>query len=988
MTRHQGLRRYVRFIMTFTAGLLLIGLPLFGQTAGGNVVGKIVDDSGAGVPGVTVTLSGIGAPQVFVTDVSGNYRFLNQAPGRYDVRAELAGFSAIHRAVDVNIGASSEIDFTMKPAVSEAITVTSATPVIDVRNTGTGSDVNEQELREVPSARDPWVVLQTVPGVLVSTVNVGGNQSGQQSYFIGKGIERHQTEWNLDGVNVTEMQATGTSDFYYDFDSFQEMQISTGGSDPRLRTPGVQINLVSKRGTNDIAGSGRFFWTDKQFQDDPVIPSEAKSYLTSANSINQINDYGFEAGGPIMRDRLWFWGAYSKNDIDNFIAGPLIAQKTHLTSWNGKLNLQVLPQNNASAYYMFNNKTVHGRGLSITRPIETATDQSGPGHVLKLEDTHIFGSNLYLTGLVGIVENGYTLDPIGGRDVQAWWNSASYSRKHPEITSGWHRSYNYFHQDVPQKDYRLDGSKFVNVAKLDHELKWGFEYRNTPASSITSWPGNKTFGNFYDGSALAALTRDAVPKFGSKYKDFYAGDTIPIGNLTLNVGARYDWQSAKNFASSVPANPLVPDILPAVDYAGDAKALEWNGFSPRVGLTYAFGRNKQALVRGSYAHYLNQLGSSDVGSSNPFYRVQYLYYYWDDLNGDRDVQRNEIDFASGVYSFKNIDPNNTAAGFSPGRVDYGMKAPNTDELIGGVQYELTPGFAVSANYTYRKSRDFTWNQFEKTRGAGDYYTSADYVLAGTRTGKLPNGQSYSVPYYTLKPGVATPVNYVFTNRDDYTQTYQDIELSAVKRMQRNWMMRASVTLSDWKQNVGPGAIIDPSPLLRNSTNSFDGCSVCDGGDVASGGGIGNNYINSRWAYSLTGVYQLPWQISLGAALNGREGYVAPYYVQFRDRREGTQKTLLVSDFDTRLPNVTNLDLRIAKDIAIAGEAALNLSIDAFNVLNHRFFTAVNNRMYVYALNAGVPTLTYQSNVGQGTASQGFPDGTNARRLQIGLRFLW
>lgn len=951
MNRYQRCQQYVRLIMTFTAGLsLLLALSAFGQTSGGNVVGRVLDSAGDGIPGVTVTLSGIGAPQVFVTGANGSYRFLNQAPGRYTITAELSGFSPVNRSVDVSIGANSEIDFSMKAAVSEAITVTSATPLIDVRNTGTGSDVNEQELREVPSARDPWVVLQTVPGVLVSTVNVGGNQSGQQSYFIGKGIERHQTEWNLDGVNVTEMQATGTSDFYYDFDSFQDMQISTGGSDPRLRTPGVQINLVSKRGTNDFAGSGRYFWTDKQFQSDAVIPSEARSYLTSANSINNIGDYGFEAGGPIIRDRLWLWGAYSKNDINNFISGPTIPQKTHITSWNGKLNLQLTPSNSGSLYYMYNNKTVHARSLSITRPIETATDQSGPGHVVKLEDTQILGSDFYVTGLVGIVSNGYTTTPIGGRDVQAWWTSASYSRKHPEISSGWHRSYSYFHQDVPQRDYRVDGSKFVNTGKIDHELKWGFEYRKTPASSITAWPGNGTFGNFYDGSALAALTRPAVPKFGSNYKDLYLGDTLPIGNLTINVGARYDWQSAKNFASSVPANPLVPDILPAVDYKGDAKSLEWNGFSPRVGLTYAFGKNNRALVRGSYAHYLNQLGSSDVGSSNPFYRVQYLYYYWDDLNGDRNVQRSEIDFGSGVYSFSNIDPNNTSAGYSPGRIDYNMKAPNTNEFIGGVQYELTPGFAVSANYTYRKSQDFTWNRFEKTRGAGDYYTSADYVLAGTRTGKLPNGESYSVPYYTLKTGVATPVYYVFTNRDDYTQTYQDVELTAVKRMADRWMMRANVTLSDWKQHVGPGAVVDPSPLLRNSTNSFDSCSVCDGAAVASGGGIGNNYINSRWAYSLTGVYQLPWQFNFGAALNGREGYVIPYYVTFRDRKEGTQKTLLVSkDFDdNRLPNITNLDLRLAKDIPLTHGTTLNLSIDAFNVLNKHTVLDRNTQLDVGA----------------------------------------
>jgi hypothetical protein len=946
--------RLASFVMIFTAVLSLTAVSMFGQTSGGNVVGKVADDTGSGIPGVTVTLSGIGAPQIFVTSANGNYRFLNQSPGRYSLSAELNGFSTIRRKVDVNVGANSEINFSMKPAISEAITVTGETPLVDVRKTGTGTDVNELELRVVPSARDPWVVLQTVPGVLVNTVNVGGNQSGQQSYFVGKGIERHQTEWNLDGVNVTEMQATGTSDFYYDFDSFQEMQISTGGSDPRLRTPGVQINMVSKRGTNELKGSGRYFWTDKQFQSNATIPAEATSYLKSANSINNIADYGLEAGGPIIKERLWAWAAYSKNDIDNFISGPTIPQITHIRSLNGKVNLQLTPSNSGSAFYMFNDKTVANRGLSITRPIESATHQTGPGHTLKFEDTQNIGSNFYFTGLVGIIQNGYTLDPNGGRDVSAWWSSSSYTRSHPDVAAGWHRSYSYFHQDVPQKDYRADGANFVTMGKLDHELKWGFEYRNTPARSVTSWPGNQTFGNFYDGSALAALTRDAVPKFGSKYKDLYLGDTILFGNLTLNVGARYDWQSARNYASVVPANPLVPDILPQVNYPGDPKALEWNGLSPRIGMTYAFGKDKRALVRASYNQYINQLGSSDVGSANPFYRVQYLYYYWDDLNGDRTVQRNEIDFNSGVYSFANIDPNNTAAGYSPGRVDYGMKAPKTDEFIGGVQYELLPGFAVGANYTYRRSTDFYWNQFEKTRGAGDFYTTADYVLAGTRTGILPNGSAYSVPYYTLKAGTPVPVFYVMTNRKDYSQTYQDLELSATKRMSNNWMMRANVTLSDWKQHVGPGAIVDPSPLLRNSTNSFDSCSVCDGATVASGGGIGNNYMNSRWAYSLTAAYQLPWRVSLGAAFNGREGYLIPYYVQFRDKKEGTQKTLLVSpQFDsTRLPSIANLDLRVGKDIPIAHAATLNISLDAFNVLNERTVLDRNTLLDVGANGTG------------------------------------
>ena len=503
------------------------------------MVGKVVDGDGNPIPGVTVTLSGIGAPQVFVTAANGNYRFLNQSPGRYDVRAELSWF------LDHRTGPSTSASARTPRSTSRChrrfpkrSPSAPQTPLIDVRNTGTGSDVNQQELREVPSARDPWVVLQTVPGVLVSTVNVGGNQSGQQSYFIGKGIERHQTEWNLDGVNVTEMQATGTSDFYYDFDSFQEMQISTGGSDPRLRTPGVQINMVAKRGTNDVRGIGPLF-LDRQAVSVRRRDSHggAESYLTSANSINNIDDYGFEAGGPILKDRLWLWGAYSKNDINNFIAGPTIPQLTHITSWNGKLNLQLTPANAGSAL-------LHVQQQDRPRP--------GPEHHPPDRDRHrserprtrpevrrhadLRQQLLHDRPFRTSCRTATPPRRSAAATSTAWWTSPSYERAirtfRPDGIAPTATSI----RTSLRRTTALTAPTSPPPGKVDHELKWGFEYRDTPVSSITSWPGNQTFGNFYDGSALAALTRDAVPKFGSKYKDIYVGDTILIGNLTINAG--------------------------------------------------------------------------------------------------------------------------------------------------------------------------------------------------------------------------------------------------------------------------------------------------------------------------------------------------------------------------------------------------------------------------------------------------------------------
>ena len=946
------MRRRNPFPRLFVSLLLLsfLGIPLLAQTQSGNILGKVVSkDGGAVLPGVTVTVTGIGAPQTFISTGEGDFRILGLHPGHYTVTAELAGFSTVTREVDVVLGRNTEFNFELTPAVTEAMTVVAASPVIDTRDTGTGQNVENIELINVPSARDPWVVLQSIPGVLVDRVNVGGNESGQQSYFVGKGVERHQTEWNIDGVAVSDMATTGSSTFYYDFDAFDEMQVSTGTSDPSVRTPGIHLNMVTKRGTNNLSGSGRFFLANEGMQARAEVPQEAidAGYLNEDDdvaSVEKINDYGLEVGGPLIADRLWMWGAYSNNGINNLpTGGGDIVLRTKLNNWNGKLNAQISTANSAEVFYMWNDKTVDGRGFGIGRPTETSWNQTGPGWIVKFEDTHMFTQDFYLTGKYAQIESGYELSPKGGRDVDAWWEDPDFDEDQQD---GWHRSYRYYKQEVPQKNARAEGALYLPAAGVNHELKFGFGYRDTPARSETVWPGSGNFGNFYDGYALAALTRPAVPNFGSRYLDMYVGDTVALGDLTLTGGFRYDVQRAKNFGSTVPANPLVPDLLPQTTYAGDEQTLEWKGISPRIGATWALGPERKTILKGSYNRYMDQLGSSDAGAANPFYLVQMLYYYWEDLNGDKTVQRNEIDFDSGLYSFSNIDPDNPSAGYSPGRLDYGMDPTTTDEFILGAEHELMPNFSIGLNYSYRKRTNFVWNQFEKTRGAGDYYTSADYELAGTTTGTLPNGDSYSVPYYGLKDGVDVPVFYVTTNRPDYDQTYHGLELTATKRFSNRWMMRGNVTLQDWKQHVGANGIVDPTPIV-----SGDSCTSCDDNDVASSGGVGG-YINSSWSYSLNTVIELPYRLMFGGAIVGREGYIIPYFRRANARDGVGNKNVMVTDEfgSERLDDMINVDLRLARDFALPSGVTLNLSVDLFNVTNERTVLWRDNRMYTAAGN--------------------------------------
>ena len=118
--------------------------------------------------------------------------------------------------------------------------------IVDTRNTGTKQTFTLDQLQNIPSARDPWVILQQTAGIAMDRENIGGNMSGQQSNFVSRGASPFNTKWSLDGIDTTDMAATGASPTYYDFDAFQEMTVNTGGVDVTQQTGGVGVNLVTK----------------------------------------------------------------------------------------------------------------------------------------------------------------------------------------------------------------------------------------------------------------------------------------------------------------------------------------------------------------------------------------------------------------------------------------------------------------------------------------------------------------------------------------------------------------------------------------------------------------------------------------------------------------------------------------------------------------------------------------------------------------------
>lgn len=947
-----------RFLAVIAAALctMLFAVSAYAQFQSGNIYGKIQAKDGSVLPGVTVTLTGVAAPQTTVSDAVGNFRFINLSPGTYSLRAELAGYGTATRSgISVRVAQNADVTILLNPSVAESITVTAEAPLLDVRKTGAGINVPKVELEKVPTGRDPWVIMQQTPGVLMDRVNVGGNESGQQSGYVSKGARSGQSSWNVDGVTLTDFAATGSSPTYYDFDSFEEMQITTGGSDPRIKTPGIQMNMVTKRGTNDFKGSGRWYQTNNSWQATPTIPGEAQSYLKLVNQIDKIEDRGIEIGGPIMKDRLWFWGAFSRQNVNLLTAsllssGARFVDKTLLQNENLKFNAQILPSNSFVATDMYGEKVKIGRNVGPTRPPETGWNQGdeyrgGSAGSLtnptmwKIEDTQIFGSSLYLTGLYSAVQGGFHLIADQGKGCRTFACGVDALPAYLDTAGdgAWHRSFYSYATQRPQKQGRIDGSKFFDLGNMNHELKFGFGYRNATVTSNSVWPGDQytTTGPVSGTGNTGAvyLTRDHPISYFGKYQDAYIGDTILMGNLTVQAALRYDVQKGGSNGGKQSANPTVPDLLPAVSWGG-SPTLKWTNVSPRIGVTYALGANRRTLLRGSYNRYVDQIGSGAADGADAGGVYPYLYYYFKDLNGDHIAQRSEIDFNYGLVGFGGVDPMNPGAPFEQfQRWASNLKAPKTDELILGFERELLTDFTVGVNGTYRKSKDFRESIGEHHKGQGDYYSSADYVLAPTpATATLPNGDKVTLPYYILKPGVSPAVYTVQRNAPDYSELYKSLDLFATKRFSNRWMLRGNVSLSDWTRDVGAGAIVDPT-ITR-------GCGVCNGSQIIVGSGSGSGskggiYINAKWAYNLTGLFQIPViETSVGVNISGRQGYPIPYVYRVTAPRGEGFKLLQAtsSNVEFRHPNVTELDLRLAKDIRI-WRGGVTFSIDAFNVLN-------------------------------------------------------
>jgi hypothetical protein len=907
----------------------LAAAPVLAQIETGDLYVQVQDEKNQPLPGATVSLTGVGAPQVQTTDREGNARFLHLYPGKYAVKGELEGFSTVdYPSVNVAIAGRGQIVLNLSSSIKETITVTADAPLLDVRKVNRGAVLNTKELTNIPTARDPWSLLSQAPGVQTDRINVGGNESGQQSDFVGLGSTGRDNTFSVDGVIVSDMNAVGGSATYFDFGAFEEVQMTVSSSDVTVATSGVTINQVTKRGTNLWRANARFLETEGGLQAAPGLPD--------GNRIKDVKEYGADVGGPLWRDHLWGWLSYGRTDVGNIAQGGQL-DATQLKDFNTKLNFQANDADSGVFHYWTNNKLKEGRDAGPGFAPASTFNQTTPSKIFKAEDTYIVNQNLYFTGLWSNNSGGFTLFPQGGLSPYIFIDSDG-------TINGTNLD---FKQTATIQQERLDGNYFFNTGSASNELKFGGSYRHQDNVSSTVWPHGYeviSCGDIGCDSSDPSLNvieflRNRTVSIRSEYTSAWIQDTWSRGNLTINAGARLDNQSLKNRATSDAGESVAQGLLPSLHFGGnDAGGFDWRTVVPRVSGTYALGEQHKTLIRGSFSQYAEQLGQLPLATRvNPI-GYSYAYFYFNDLNNNHILDPNEIPTLNFINTV-NIDPNNPASLATPNINDPNLHPTMTNEFALGVEQGLGRDFLATFTLTYRRIYDIPEDRTLITdqSGATRVATVNDYQVAGQVQGILPNGQlSPLVTYYDLKPGL-TPTGGSFYTNGDRTQHYLGGTITFTKRLADQWEANAHFTLSDWRWHIGPEflATHDPSPLVSDDL----GFALVNGQYYEQSTGSGNKgdvVIGSRWSYNANAMYQVeptrPWGFDVTAMITGRQGYPTPPYVNVTGDLGRRQILIATNTTEFRNPSILTLDGRIGKDFSFK-DFGMTVGVDGFNLLN-------------------------------------------------------
>ena len=913
--------------------------PAFGQTLG-SIEGTVTDAQGLAVPGATVTLAGeaLIAPELAVTLVDGSYRFRALGRGSYDVTFELPGFRTLVREGVIVEGARAiRIDAVLElAAVAETVTVTGAAPVVDIRTTALVNDFGVAELQEAPSATDVWAVLGQTAGVRMRGFDVGGSHKSQQTGYESFGV-RGQNRILADGVDTTEGE-TGTG-FYFDYYSIEEFTTTAAGADVEMTAPGSLVMMTMKSGGNDFSGMFHGDYEGASFVGENTDAGlEARGYTGNPNLL--FFETHADAGGPIVRDRAWFYAFYNHFRIDKAVSGVDRSVATDLGDFDGfggKVTVRLSDRDRLIGYTQWGLKEKPKRGLSTDVGPDSVLAQASWSWAHKAEWQRVWNDRTFMTAAykqfgiswpmvpqVDPASQPPRLDTATGRLSGAGWFPGADGA--PPFT---------FVRNKPQATATLN--HYVPDAAGSHDLKAGYEFLID--SSRFGANANSGPVRYLDDSAngrpfnVDRIMLFSVPSEGGIAADnrnlhhavFIQDTWRPAARLSLNLGVRYERQ--RTYYLDAVADPALSGFFPAGTTAGRTNVV-WNTWAPRLGLTFALAPH--TVLKGHYGRYYVNLADAHE-DANPA-SVAWIRYAFRDPNANG-LYDGPAELGARLDELGATGAGSSAEG-TP--VDADLAPEYVDEVSISLEHEVAADTSLRFSFVHKdlSGDSGIWNAPQQMA----LLTGRGVPCASDPAWDCPLNALTGAPLNVQRvPGdVAGLIDNRIAAFPGMEAAYDTVQVAVNRRFTRGFLLQASFDYQ-WRDEFRSAAGESRSPLFADPLVVGSG----EHGRIWQNHSrdVGARQDTTNWGARLLARYTLPYDVGMSANVRHQSGWPYAWIQRVDIPGTGTNQPVFLSDLSAnRSENVTLVDLRMDKAFAVGARGRLTLMLDLYNLFNSNAVT--------------------------------------------------
>jgi hypothetical protein len=913
------------------------------QITQGRLTGLVTDSQGAVLPGVTVTASSpalIGV-QTTVTQADGRYLFPALPSGTYRLQFELSGFQKLTREnVQVTLGQMITLDAQLPVAsLTESVTVTGASPVVDVATTKIGTNLKGEELTGVPNSTDVWGALAEAPGVRMQGFDVGGSHKSQQSGYEVFGVQ-NQARTVSDGVDHTE--GVGGTGFYEDYYANEEVSVSALGADVEMNSPGAAIVTTIKSGGNNFKGLEHLSYEPGSFVGSNGSPSDISSrgYRCPPNAAGQPQcanpnllfwEGHVDLGGPIKRDKIWFYGAYNHFKIDKVVSGIDEHIATDLgifDNYTGKVSYKANQAHMFVGYFQQGRKQKPKRGLSALVPPESVRAQDSYSRMYKGEWQYVISSRAFLDVNVG----NFTLDWPMVVQVDPAVKPPELDRQSTAVRgAGWNAFAT--HRKKPQGKAQL--TYFLPQAGGSHDFKFGFEdlYDSYEFGiNGTSGPIQYRYPSFASGQADRIRFADVgaasdyrtgwtvSPIIDQHYSGYAQDRWSPSNRLSITAGMRLDYQ--KIYYTDSIRKPLIHDtlpngtqIFPAQSSVPGATLVTNTDIAARVGFSYNLSSRGSTVLKGFYGRYYNNLADG-FSSANPG-GTNYAEYNFLDPN-----HNNRYDGPAELGSLR------TRIGGASATVNSDLKTPHTDEISGSLEHQFWGESSV--RFTYVRKNQYDYVPFYFTPLIKAWIGKVN--VAKRVTNASPTGSLESFSLLDVPDAVAGDTDALFDNWPDGDFHYDTIEVAFNKRFSDRFFIQSSFD-HIWRNELRSADIPD-----WGSTSPLSTDPIGVGPQFTLNPAAPNRQKTTMYHAQFLGRYTFKYDVAFAVNYRLQSGFP---YARIVDANN-TTPSLNVCNFEctffaenlsnNRSETVNLLNFRVDKSFPI-GKARITGMLDIYNVLN-------------------------------------------------------